>query len=457
MNYPQIIQAGGTSLSAHSFSYFCTMAKDFTGFEDFKLNRQLWNAIEELGFAAPTPIQQKAIPPILAGQDLVGVAQTGTGKTAAYAIPIIKKINHRTGMDPRAVVLVPTRELTQQVKEQFLQLAKYTDLRIVAIYGGSAGKTQKDELVAGVDIIISTPKRLLEFYKEKVFELKQLKILVLDEAERLMDLGFMMQLNKILEVIPRKRQNLLFTATLSPKTEKLTEDFLEFPILIKTETEQAPAPGIVQSVSFTPNIKTKVNLLENIISGEKYKRVMVFCKTKQNANSVFHFLERKFGNEKVRVIHGNKAQNTRLNSINDFREGKINFLVSTDVSARGIDISDVDLVINFDVPLIYEDYIHRIGRTGRMFSVGKAITFCSPSDVYHLGKIEELIHEKIPVKQVPHELVEEKTSFDEMQKMKKEIDFQRKKEDPDYKGAFHEKKERPPVKKVREKKKRWRK
>lgn len=433
------------------------MAKDFTSFEDFKLNRQLWNAIAELGFVSPTPIQQKAIPPILAGQDVVGVAQTGTGKTAAYAIPVIKKINFRQGQNPRAVVLVPTRELTEQVKEQFLQLSKYTDLKIVAIYGGSAGKAQKEELEDGADIIISTPKRLLEFYLEKVFELKELKILVLDEAERLMDLGFMMQLNKILEVIPRKRQNLLFTATLSLKVEKLTEDFLEFPLIIKTEAEQAPAPGIVQSVYFTPNIKTKVNLLENIISEEKYNRIMVFCKTKQNANSIFHFLERKFGEEKVRVVHGNKAQNTRLNSINDFREGNINFLVSTDVSARGIDITDVDLVINFDVPLIYEDYIHRIGRTGRMFSVGKAITFCSPSDEYHLEKIEKLIHEKIPVVDIPKAFIEEKTSFDEMQKMKKEIDFQRKKEDPDYQGAFHEKKVRTPAKKVREPKKRWKK
>jgi ATP-dependent RNA helicase RhlE len=433
------------------------MAKDFTSFDEFKLNRQLWNAIAELGFTAPTPVQQKAIPPILAGQDVVGVAQTGTGKTAAYAIPVIKKINYSQGKNPRAVVLVPTRELTEQVKEQFLQLSKYTDIRIVSIYGGSAGKAQKEELESGADIIISTPKRLMEFYLENVFELKELKILVLDEAERLMDLGFMMQLNKILEVIPRKRQNLLFTATLSPKVERLMEDFLAFPLIIKTETEQAPAPGIDQTVYFTPNIKTKANLLENIISEEKYNRVMVFCKTRHNANSVFHFLERKSGEKNVRVIHGNKAQNTRLNSINDFREGKINYLVSTDVSARGIDITDVDLVINFDVPLIYEDYIHRIGRTGRMFKVGKAITFCSPSDKYHLEKIEKLIHEKIPVKKVPEKLTEEKTSFDEMQKMNIEIDSQRRKEDPEFRGAFHEKKEKRPAKKVREKKKRWKK
>ena len=433
------------------------MAKEIIDFQAFKLNRQLWDAIADLGFTAPTPVQQKAIPPILAGQDVVGVAQTGTGKTAAYAIPVIKRISHHHGFNPRALVLVPTRELTEQVKEQFLLLAKNTDLKIVAIYGGSAGKSQKNELQDGADIIISTPKRLLEFYLQQVFELKELKILVLDEAERLMDLGFMMQINKILEVIPRKRQNLLFTATLSTKVEKLMEDFLAFPVIIKTEPEQAPAPGIEQSVYFTPNIKTKANLLEEIIHNEEFNRVMIFCKTKQNANAVYHFLERKFGDEKVRVIHGNKAQNTRLNSINDFREGKVNYLVSTDVSARGIDVTDVDLVINYDVPLIYEDYIHRIGRTGRMFKVGKAITFCSPSEEYHLKKIEKLINDKIRVKNISENLTEEKTSFDELQKMKKEIDFQRRKEDPEYKGAFHEKKEKSPAKKVREKKKRWKK
>jgi ATP-dependent RNA helicase RhlE len=387
---------------------------------------------------------------------VVGVAQTGTGKTAAYAIPVIKKINYQQGKDPRAVVLVPTRELTEQVKDQFLQLAKYTDLRIVAIYGGSAGKAQKEELQNGADIIISTPKRLLEFYLQKVFVFKQLSILVLDEAERLMDMGFMMQLNKILEVIPRKRQNLLFTATLSQKVEKLMEDFLLFPQIIKTEEEQMPAPGIKQVVFMTPNMKTKTNLLENILSEKEMNRVMIFCKTKTTSNAIYHFLTRKFGEENVRVIHGNKAQNTRLNSINDFREGKINFLVSTDVTARGIDITDVDLVINFDVPLIYEDYIHRIGRTGRMFKAGKAVTFCSPADEYHLLKIEKLINEKIPVKKIAPQLIEAKTSFDEMQNMKKEIDFQRKKEDPEYQGAFHEKKERN-TKTVKNKKTRWKK
>jgi ATP-dependent RNA helicase RhlE len=411
-----------------------------TTFESFNLNKQLLNAVADLGFTSPTEIQQKAIPIILAGQEIIGIAQTGTGKTAAYLLPLLMKVKYAQGDEPRAVILAPTKELIIQIAEHAAQMAKYTDLRILPLYGGIGPKTQIEMLRQGIDIIISTPGRFTELYHKGELFTKQIKFLVLDEADRMMDMGFMGQLRKILEVLPGKRQNILFSATFSERIEKLSAEFLEFPIKVEVTPQATTAKQVEQELYHVPNLRTKINFLEYLLEDkEEFNRVMIFTRTKESADNVFNFIERK-GLGPVKVIHSNKGQNSRINAVNEFKEGKLRVLVSTDVTARGIDVVKVSHVINFDVPIFHEDYVHRIGRTGRAFQEGKAITFATKAELYHIEKIEKLIREKIPVKKLPDAVEVTKTPYEEVQAMALDIDWQRKKEDPEFKGAFHDKK-----------------
>lgn len=409
-------------------------------FENFNLNRQLLNAVSEAGFETPTEIQQKAIPLILGGQEVIGIAQTGTGKTAAYALPLLMKVKFAQGKEPRALILAPTKELTIQISEHVAQLAKYTDLRIFALYGGVGASQQIQAIENGVDILIATPGRFMELYLKGELPTKQIKTLVLDEADRMMDMGFMHQLRKIFEVIPSRRQNLLFSATFSDRIESLSREFLEFPIKIEVTPQATTASKVEQVLYKVPNLKTKINFLEFLLADkEEFNRVLIFTRTKDVANNVFKYLERKELGP-VKAIHSNKDQNTRINAVNDFKEGNLRILVSTDVTARGIDVTRVSHVINFDVPILYEDYVHRIGRTGRAFQEGKAITFATDAELYHVGKIEKLIREKIPVKDIPSGVEIEETPKYEAKDMAREIDAQKRKEDPTFKGAFHERK-----------------
>ncbi len=409
-------------------------------FEDFKLNKQLLNAVADAGFITPTEVQQKCIPILMAGQEVIGIAQTGTGKTAAYLIPVLMKVKYAQGTEPRAIILAPTKELVIQIAEHAHQLAHFTDLRILAIYGGVGPKTQIEAIQKGVDIIVATPGRFTELYLKSELPTKQIKTLVLDEADRMMDMGFMHQLRKIFEVIPRKRQNMLFSATFNDRVEKLSAEFLEFPIRVEITPQATPAQQVKQEVYYVPNLKTKINFLEYLLRDkEAFNRVMIFTRSKESANNVFKFLERR-GLGPVRVIHSNKGQNSRINAVNEFKEGNLRILVSTDVTARGIDVTNVSHVINFDVPVVYDDYVHRIGRTGRAFREGTAITFVTDAEVYHIQRIEKLIREKITVKRLPQEVEIIKTSFEESQEMAREIDRQKRREDPEFKGAFHVKK-----------------
>lgn len=397
------------------------------------------SAIADAGFEKPTEIQQKCIPLILGGQEVIGIAQTGTGKTAAYILPILMKIKFAEGKDPRAVILAPTKELTIQIAEHTLQLSKYTDLRILALYGGVGPKSQIEGILNGVDIVIATPGRFMEFYLKGDLITKQIKTLVLDEADRMMDMGFMPQLRKVFEIIPNKRQNLLFSATFHEKVERLSREFLEFPVKVEVTPQATAAKQVGQELYIVPNLRTKINFLEHLLQDGTFNRVLIFTRTKDVANNVFKFLERKeYG--PIRVIHSNKGQNTRINAVNDFKEGKLRILVSTDVTARGIDVIKVSHVINFDVPILYEDYVHRIGRTGRAFQEGTAITFATPAEMYHVAKIEKLIREKIPVKKLPSVLQIAETPPMEAKDMAREIDWQKKKDDPTFQGAFHERK-----------------
>jgi len=408
-------------------------------FRDFKLNKQLLNAIADAGFEVPTEIQQKCIPVLMGGQEVIGIAQTGTGKTAAYVIPVLMKVKFAQGTEPRAVILAPTKELAIQIAEHTKQLARYTDIRILPIYGGVGPKTQIEAIQQGVDILVATPGRFLELYLKSEIPPKQIKTLVLDEADRMMDMGFMPQLRRIFEVIPRKRQNMLFSATFNERVERLSAEFLEFPIRIEITPPATAAKQVQQEVYYVPNLKTKINFLEYLLQDvETFNRVMIFTRSKESADNVYKFLERK-NMGPVRVIHSNKGQNSRINAVQEFKEGKLRILVSTDVTSRGIDVVHVSHVINFDVPVVYEDYVHRIGRTGRAFSEGTAITFVTEAELYHIEKIEKLIREKISVKKLPLAVDVIKTPFEEAQIMAREIDRQKRREDPTFKGAFHEK------------------
>ncbi|MCS6794637.1 MAG: DEAD/DEAH box helicase [Raineya sp.] len=412
-------------------------------FEELKLNRQLLNAIAEAGYQEPTEIQAKAIPLILAGHDILGIAQTGTGKTAAYTLPLLMKLKFAQGTAPRALILAPTRELCLQIKENVQNLAKYTDLRVVAIFGGKGIKPQLEEVRQGVDILIATPGRFMDIYFTNELPTKEIRTLVLDEADRMMDMGFMPQIRKILEIIPaKKRQNLLFSATMPEKVVRLSEEFLEFPVRVEITPQATPAETVEQFLYQVPNFRTKIELLQYFLSQENAQKVIIFTKTKENANNIYKFIARKFGENNVRVIHANKDQNARFNAIEAFKNGMIRFLVATDVAARGIDISQVSHVINFDVPLLYEEYVHRIGRTGRAKHTGIAITFANEAEMYHIAKIEQLIKQAIPKVEIPTEVKIYETPFEEKQAIARQIDAQKRKENPDFQGAFHEKKVR---------------
>lgn len=410
-------------------------------FEDFNFNKQILNAIADVGYTEPTPIQVKAIPPILNGQDVLGIAQTGTGKTAAYVLPIVMKLKYAQGNDIRALILAPTRELALQIEENAKQYSKYTDLRTVAIYGGLGPKTQIEQIGAGVDILIATPGRFMDLYIDGHINLKKLQMLILDEADKMMDMGFMPQINRVLEIVPKKRQNLLFSATMSEKVERLSDNFLLWPTKIEVTPQATPAQTVEQELYFVPNFKTKINLLKKFVEDDpEVSKLIIFCRSRSAAENVYRFLVRRFNENHVKVLHANKGQNTRINSINAFKNDEVRILVATDVAARGIDVSAVSHVINFEVPVVYEDYVHRIGRTGRAYHKGKAITFCNPAEEYYIRKIEGLIRQQIPVKDIPEGVFIEETSYEERQAIAKEIDNQKKKEDPEFKGAFHEKK-----------------
>jgi ATP-dependent RNA helicase RhlE len=410
-----------------------------SGWEELKLNKQLLSAVADLGFGEPTPVQAKCIPMVLSGQEVIGIAQTGTGKTAAYMLPLLMKIKYRQGEEPRALILVPTKELVVQVMKQATELAKYTDLRFAALYGGVGPKEQIASIEQGVDIVIATPGRLMEIYLRNDLPTKQIKVLVLDEADRMMDMGFMPQLRKVFEVIPSKRQNLLFSATFNAKVESLSREFLTFPHKVEITPQATPAKTVEQESYRLPNIKSKISMLEHFLADAAFSRVMIFARTKENADNVFKFVDRKKLGP-ARVIHSNKGQNSRINAMQEFKDGKLRILVATDVAARGIDVTNVTHVINFDVPVIYEDYVHRIGRTGRALSIGKAITFVNPAEEYYIDKIEKLIRSKIPKKELPAGIEIIETPYEEGQDIARAIDDQRKREDPTFRGAFHESK-----------------
>lgn len=374
-------------------------------FDDIKLSKQIRMALDEAGFEKPTEIQTDVFSPIRAGKDVIGIAQTGTGKTLAYLMPILMKLNYAKGFDPRALIVVPTRELVLQVVETIELLTPFINLRTVGVYGGVNINTQKEQLYEGIDIIVATPGRLMDIYMTRILKFTLIKTLVIDEADKMMDLGFMPQLNAIFEILPEVHQNLLFSATFSDTIAQMADAFLLNPTRIEVAPQASTVENIHQIQYQAPNILSKIALLKELLEDkETFNRVMIFTETKKNADRIVDRLEDFLG-EDLSVIHSNKAQNTRIKALNDFKEGKSRVLIASDVAARGIDIEDISHVINFDIPSNYVEYVHRVGRTGRAEKSGTAISFVNKGEEELMEKIEALIKKPIEIGAVPIEVI----------------------------------------------------
>lgn len=407
-------------------------------FKDLNISKQILMALEEAGFEEPTPVQTEAFPVIRSGRDVIGIAQTGTGKTLAYLIPILMKLGYAQGRYPRALVVVPTRELVVQVCESVELLTEYMDIRCLGIYGGTNIRTQQEAVYEGVDLLVATPGRFMDIYMNGIIRTQLVKTVVVDEADRLMDLGFIPQLRSILDVIPEKHQTLLFSATFSPTVAKLADEFL---IAEPARVEVAPQASTVEHVKQQcyrlPNVMTKVNLLRLLLSDrEEFRKVMVFTETKKNADRIVDKLA-DYWKDELSVIHSNKAQNSRLNALRAFKEGRARILVASDVAARGIDVQDVSHVINFDIPSLPEEYVHRIGRTARAGKEGTAISFVSEKEIPDWEAIEALVGGEIGELDLPDKLEISDVLLDEEKVQTNNIVYQQGK--PQGGGAFHQK------------------
>ena len=394
-------------------------------------------ALEEAGFDQPTPIQEQAFSVIRSGKDIVGIAQTGTGKTLAYLIPLLMKLHYAQGNYPRAIVIVPTRELVVQVCESVELLTEFMDIRCVGIYGGTNIRTQQSAVYEGVDLLVATPGRFMDIYMNGIIRTSQVKTVVVDEADRLMDMGFMPQLRSILEVIPEKHQTLLFSATFSATIDEMAREFLSpDPVRVETAAQATPVEFVSQYRYDVPNIATKINLLKLLLADkEEYRRVMIFTETKKNADRIVEKLADYWTGE-LSVLHSNKAQNSRLNALRAFKEGSTRIMISSDVAARGIDVQDVSHVINFDIPSIPEEYIHRIGRTARAGKEGVAISFVSEKEEPRFDAIESLIGQQVDMLELPEDLEISELLMDEEKVQTANIVYQRGK--PKGGGAFHQ-------------------
>ena len=372
-----------------------TTQLDALGFDELGLAPPLLKAVVDTGYTTPTPIQAKAIPLALQGLDLMAGAQTGTGKTAAFALPILQKLlpfassSTSPAKHPiRALVLTPTRELAIQVEESIKVYAKHTPLKSLVVFGGIDIKTQTPHLKTGIEILVATPGRLLDHVEQKTLNLGQVQILVLDEADRMLDMGFMPDLKRILALLPKKRQNLMFSATFSNEIKKLADDFLTNPVLVEVARSNATNDNVTQQV-YQLAQSDKQAFLTQLLLKDDAKQVIVFTKTKITASRLSRALQKE--GISADAIHGDKSQKERIEALEAFKAGKITVLVATDVAARGLDISDLPMVINYEIPSAPEDYVHRIGRTGRAGASGVAISFVSEDEEEYLANIEKLI------------------------------------------------------------------
>ena len=361
-------------------------------FSKLGLSSAVLEGVRAAGYITPTPIQLRGIPLVLAGRDIIGSAQTGTGKTAAFALPILTKLD-RHAPGPRALILEPTRELAAQVETAIRDFARFTNLKVSVVYGGVGYGRQMDDLRAGVDVLAATPGRLLDHLERGTVRLDRVQFLVLDEADRMLDMGFLPDVRRIVERCPRQRHTSLFSATIPPQIETLIQWAMRSPETIEIGARRTPAET-VKHVIYPVSDSQKSDLLLELLKRVNYNSVLIFCRTKHGADRVVGLLKRN--NHAVAVLHSNRTQREREQALQGFRSGRYEVLVATDIAARGLDIADVSHVINYDVPQHPEDYIHRIGRTGRAEHTGDAFTIMTAEDGSHVFAIERFISQKIP-------------------------------------------------------------
>ncbi len=381
------------TFEAGFFHFIFTMS-----FNSLKLTDPILRSLKEEGYTTPTPIQEQAIPIALQGKDLLGCAQTGTGKTAAFAIPILERLSSNSSNDPsrkiRSLIVTPTRELAIQIDESFQNYGRYTGLTTAVVYGGVNQKRQVKQLKRGVDILTATPGRLLDLMNQGFISLAHIEIFVLDEADRMLDMGFIHDVKKMLKALPKKRQTLFFSATMPQEIVQLSNSILTNPSKIEVTPESATVDKIRQGI-FHVNKGNKKQLLVDVLTDENVGSALVFTRTKRGANNVVKMLNKK--SIQAEAIHGNKSQSARQRALSNFKDQSTRVLVATDIAARGIDVDELQYVINYEIPNIPETYVHRIGRTGRAGSDGTALSFVDSSEKEYLRDIEKLINQKIPV------------------------------------------------------------
>ena len=360
-------------------------------FSDFGLSPEVVHGVQAMGFSEPTPIQLRAFPIVLAGKDLIGTAQTGTGKTAAFALPILTLLGHHGKF--RCLVLEPTRELAAQVETAFRDYGRFTDICASVVYGGVGYGKQREDLKRGVDVLVATPGRLLDHLEQRALHFRDVNILVLDEVDRMLDMGFLPDVRRIVKEISTDRQTLLFSATLPPEIERLAASVLRDPEVVQIGARRSPAETVTHAV-YPVAAEQKFDLLMALLERTNFDSALIFCRTKYGADRIAHQL--KQGKHSVAVLHSNRTQRERIEALEGFKSGKYEVMVATDIAARGLDIAGVSHVINYDVPEHAEDYVHRIGRTGRAQNVGDAFTLTNGEELPALQAIERFIGQKIP-------------------------------------------------------------
>nr|WP_294787714.1 DEAD/DEAH box helicase [uncultured Flavobacterium sp.] len=407
-------------------------------FEKFNLPKSLQKAVDELGFVTPTPIQEKSFSVIMSGRDMMGIAQTGTGKTFAYLLPLLKLYKFTNTNTPKIVILVPTRELVVQVVDEVEKLTKYMSVKTLGIYGGVNINTQKKAVYEGIDILVGTPGRTMDLALDAVVRFDETQKLVIDEFDEMLNLGFRPQLTSLFAMMTTKRQNILFSATMTDEVDDLLNDYFDFPEEVTLSPSGTPLEKITQLTYNVPNFNTKVNLLKHLLeTDESMSRILVFVNNKKISDMLFNRIDEIFEGQ-FGVIHSNKSQNYRLSTMAEFQEGNLRGLITTDVMARGLDISNITHVINFELPEEPELYMHRIGRTGRADATGTAISFVTPRDEEYKIETEVLMNQELKVLDFPEE-VEVSIKLIEPEKDKLPRKFLMKKQKLEGDGAYHEK------------------
>lgn len=435
------------SLSEARFFYLPSKKRIFAQnyyiviFKDLQLNTPLHNALDDLGFTTPTPIQEQAFGVILSGKDMVGIAQTGTGKTFAYMLPLLRELKFSKQQNPRIVILVPTRELVVQVVDEIEKLAAYINVRVGGVYGGVSMSSQTSIITQGLDILVGTPGRLYDFAINNVLKLKSVQKLVIDEVDVMLNIGFRFQLVNIFDLLPERRQNILFSATMTTEIDALIDDFFLMPERVTIAASGTPLENILQYRYKVKNFYTKINLLAHLVEDKTaYSKVLVFAGSKRLADIVFEKMDEQYPGQ-CAVIHSNKTQNYRLRSVEDFEQGKRRILIATDVMARGLDISRITHVFNIDTPEYPENYMHRIGRTGRATEQGVSFVFTTEAENDRISAIEELMNQEVQIMPFPDEVRVESQLLEEERPQVKEHYNPIKLTEEDTPGpAFHEKK-----------------